>query len=60
MGTRKATNVLLLLILLSLAVLLFKQVFLKELSAETLRLDDCITTSSSEKPRAYLHVVMHE
>ena len=60
MATRKMTNVLLLLIFLVLVVMTFARLPIKDVSAETLRLDSCITSEPYDKPQAYVHVVTHD
>jgi len=60
METRKMTNILLLLIFLSLTAMALLLLPPREVSAETFKLDDCITVGPYEKPQAYLHVIMHQ
>jgi len=60
MGTRKMTNFLLLMIFLALIAILFARLPLEQVSAETLRLDNCITTSPYDKPDSYVHVIAHD
>lgn len=60
MDNRKMTNTLLLLIFLSLTALLVARFPAKEVSAETFKLDQCITAMAYDKPNAYLHVIVHE
>jgi len=59
MDTRKTTNILLLIICLFLGALLLTRLPIKELCADTLRLDTCITSSPTDLPDAYVHVVVH-
>lgn len=55
----KTTDILLFLILLSfLANILIKGPITKA-TAETFKLDDCITPQPTDKPAAYLHVISH-
>lgn len=59
MNTRRTTNILLLLIVLFLGALLLARLPVKELCADTLRLDTCITSSPVDLPDSYVHVVVH-
>ncbi len=60
MGSRTATNILLLLILLCLMVMAIPRLPVKNAIAETFKLDSCITTSPYDKPEAYVHVISHD
>ncbi len=60
MDTRKTTNILLALIFVAIVVMILMRLPVSELSAETLRLDSCITSSPYDKPEAYVHVIMHD
>jgi hypothetical protein len=55
----KLTDLLLLLVFLALLVNILIRIPLPRATADTFRLDDCITTSPDDKPAAYLHVVNH-
>ena len=55
----KTTDILLFLILLSLLLNLLIKIPLPRAIAETFKLDNCITSEASDKPAAYLHVVLH-
>jgi hypothetical protein len=55
----KITDALLLLILLALILNILIRIPVTRATADTFRLDDCITTAPDEKPVAYLHVVNH-
>ena len=60
MGSLRVTNWLLLgLFLVVLAQLLGLSDILPTVVAETLRLDQCITTKPQDKPTSYVHVVTH-
>lgn len=60
MGSLRATNWLLLGIFAALlAHLLGFSDILPTVVAETLRLDQCITTKPNDKPLSYVHVVTH-
>ena len=60
MSSLRATNWLLLGIFLALvAHLLGVSEMLPPVVAETLRLDQCITTRPADKPTSYVHVVTH-
>ena len=60
MGSLRVTNWLLLgLFLVLLAQMLGLSDILPAVVAETLRLDQCITTKPQDKPASYVHVVTH-
>ena len=59
METRRATNILLLLIFLCLVVSILSRIQPEKAYAETFMLDDCVTSGPYEEPKAYVHVVVH-
>lgn len=59
MSSTRLTNLLLLVIALALLAHLGVALTNQPVGAETFRLDSCITDRPSEKPSAYVHMVMH-
>ena len=60
MTSLRTTNWLLLGIFLTLAAHLALRWGFPPATAETLKLDSCITSVPNEKPTAYVHVVSHD
>ena len=59
MQKMKITDWLLLLVLLALIINILLKIPVSKATADTFRLDDCITSQPDDKPAAYLHVVNH-
>ena len=51
-------DLLLLLVFIALVINIILNLPVRSLNAETFKLDDCITAKASDKPAAYLHVVV--
>ncbi len=60
MNDLRATNWLLVGILIALVAHLGVRLGVAPAIAETLRLDNCITSKPNDKPAAYVHVVTHQ
>ena len=52
-------DVLLLAVIIMLAINISVSMKARSAEAETFKIDSCVTTSVSEQPMAYLHVVSH-
>jgi hypothetical protein len=53
-------DLILFLILVALVIDILAHLPLGSLNAETFKLDDCITSSPTDKPAAFLHVVIEK